>query len=312
MTRAVALAAAAALLAVAGCSSGGGGGRSSAAPTTTSTSATSTTRTPTATPTTTTATTTKPTTPTARWQHVVIAVMENHSYSDIIGNSSAPFLNRLAASGASFTQAFAERHPSEPNYLALFSGSTHGLTDDHCPLTYRGPDLGSELRAAGHSFAGYSEGLPRTGSLECTHGRYARRHVPWSDFTDLPASVNRPMSAFPSDPDRLPAVSFVIPDLDHDMHDGTVTAGDDWLRTHLGSYASWAPTHDSLLVVTWDEDDRSESNRIPTIAVGAHVRPGRVAERIDHYRLLRTIEDAFQVPPLGRAARATPISRLDG
>ena len=72
----------------------------------------------------------------------------------------------------------------------------------------------------------------------------------------------------------LPDLSFVIPDLDHDMHDGTVGEGDQWLRSHLGGYATWAATHNSLLVLTWDEDDRSESNRVVTVIAGAHVRPG--------------------------------------
>jgi hypothetical protein len=90
----------------------------------------------------------------------VLVVMENHSYGDIIGNPAAPFINGLARRGALFTQSFAVTHPSEPNYLALFSGSTHGVTDDSCPHVYHAPNLASDLAAAGKSFTGYAEGLP--------------------------------------------------------------------------------------------------------------------------------------------------------
>ena len=90
-------------------------------------------------------------------------MLENHSYGEVLGGPSAPFLASLAASGAVLTQSFAITHPSEPNYLALFSGSTQGLTDDSCPHQYAGPNLGASLLAAGRTFAGYSEDLPVAG-----------------------------------------------------------------------------------------------------------------------------------------------------
>src|SRR5262249_8750574 len=95
--------------------------------------------------------------------HVVVVVLENHSYDEIIDGSQAPFIPSLAASGAVFTQSYAVTHPSQPNYLALFSGSTQGITDDSCPHTFATPNLASELATAKYSFAGYSEGLPEPG-----------------------------------------------------------------------------------------------------------------------------------------------------
>lgn len=245
----------------------------------------------------------------SRPAHVVIVVEENHSAKRILGNPQAPFLDSLARTGASLTRMYAIRHPSEPNYVALFSGSTHGLTDDSCPHRYSGSNLGSELRAAHLSFAGYAEGLPRTGYVGCSLGKYARRHVPWTDFATLPGSVNKPLTALPTW-SSLPSVSFVIPNLDHDMHDGTIRAADTWLRTHLGSYLAWARTHNSLLVVTWDEDDHSEGNRIPTLLAGAHVRRGAVGRHTSLYGLLRTVEDWYRLPHLGRAASATGFADL--
>ena len=241
--------------------------------------------------------------------HIVIVIMENHSYGEVTGNPSAPFLNGLAARGALFTNSHAVTHPSEPNYLALFSGSTHGVTDDSCPLRLTGPNLAAELMAAGDTFAGYAEGLPATGQGVCAAGEYARKHVPWVNFTTVPASLSRPFSAFPAgDYARLPTVSFVIPNLCHDMHDCPVATGDAWARAHIGPYASWAMTHHSLLIVDWDENDGSPGNQIPTIFAGQMVQPGRYGRAITHYGVLRTIENLYRLPPLGQARTAHPIT----
>ena len=138
--------------------------------------------------------------------------MENHSYADIIGNRAAPFINELARRGALFTHSSAIAHPSEPNYLALFSGSTQGVTDDGCPNRFTAPNLAASLIRAGKTFAGYAEDLPDPGSLVCSAGDYARKHVPWADFGNVPGSVSLPFTSFPAPAfARLPSVSFVIP-----------------------------------------------------------------------------------------------------
>src|SRR4051812_22867382 len=148
--------------------------------------------------------------------------MENKASGQITGGGQAPYLASLARTGALFPNSYAVAHPSEPNYLALFAGSTMRLKDDSCPHTYAAANLGSELRAAGMSFAGFAEGLPRPGSTACTAHRYARKHVPWADFANLPPSVNLRYADLPRDHAALPTVSFVIPDLCHDMHDCSV------------------------------------------------------------------------------------------
>ena len=244
---------------------------------------------------------------------MVVVVEENHSYGQIIGNSDAPYMNALARHGMLFTRSYAITHPSEPNYIAMFSGSTHGVTSDACPVTIRSNNLGAQLRAAGLRFDGYSQSLPSTGSTVCTDGAYARKHVPWTDFPDLPGSVNKPFGSFPSDYTKLPAVSFVIPDLDHDMHDGTIAQADTWLHRKVRGYAHWARSHRSLLIVTWDEaSDGSAVNRIPTIAYGAGVRAEKYRYRVDHYRLLRTLEKIYGLRALGTAAHRKPIRNLVG
>lgn len=233
--------------------------------------------------------------------------MENRSYGDVV---EAPYVKTLARQGALFTQSYGNYHPSQPNYLILFSGSNQGVRGNSCPHTFTTANLGRALLDAGLSFVGYSDGLPRAGYTGCRHGDYARKHNPWSNFANVPAALSLPFSAFPSDFARLPTVSFVVPNLAHDMHDGSVAAGDRWLEHNLGGYVAWARTHRSLLVLTWDEDDGSKHNHIATIIVGAGVTPGSYAERIDHYRVLRTIEDAYGLAPAGATARAAPITSI--
>src|SRR6476469_3287003 len=139
-----------------------------------------------------------------RPDHVVQVMFENKKYSQINGSSSAPYLNSLAGQGAKFSQSFAITHPSQPNYLALFSGSTQGVTDDSCPHTFATANLGTELIASSLSFTGYSESMPYDGYLGCSSGGYARKHNPWVDFSTVPATSNRTLDAFPSDYSQLP------------------------------------------------------------------------------------------------------------
>ena len=239
--------------------------------------------------------------------HVVIVMEENHGYSEIIGNSQAPYINSLATSGALFTKSYAITHPSQPNYLDLFSGSNQGVTDDSCPHTFTTNNEESELRARHFTFKGFSEGLPGKGSEVCTQGEYARKHVPWTNFTNDPGKFDLPFTSFPTDYTKLPTVSWVIPNLLDDMHDGTIAQGDSWLDNKLSAYVSWAMSNNSLLIVTWDEDDGSQSNRVATIFVGPMVKTGQYSENITHYTLLRTIEAMYGLKPLGNSAGVKPI-----
>lgn len=244
-----------------------------------------------------------------RFDHIIVVVEENKPYGELVGTSATPFLNGLAASGAVLTQSYAITHPSEPNYLALFSGSTQGLTDDSCPHQYAGPNLAASVITAGETFVGYSESMSSPGSQECSSGDYARKHSPWVDFS-LPIDVNQPMTAFPVDFKQLPTVSFVIPNLQNDMHDGSIAEGDQWLTDHLGAYKDWAATHNSLLVVTTDEDDKGHGNHITTILTGAHVRGGQYPSRTDHYGMLRTLLDSRRLAPFGAAASSPAITEI--
>lgn len=247
-----------------------------------------------------------------RPDHVVIIIEENKGYSTVIGSPQAPNINYLAQHGALMTQSFAVGHPSQPNYLALFSGSTQGVTNDVVPHTFTTENLASELIAAGLTFGGYSENMPSVGFTGgAAAGGYARKHNPWVNFTNVPPACNMPFSNFPTDASKLATVSIVVPNLQDDMHDGTVQKADTWLKTHLDAYRVWADTHNSLLIVTFDEGTAAEKNRIPTIFYGPMVKVGQYAEPMNHYNVLRTIEDMYSLPHAALAASlAGPIDDI--
>ena len=254
------------------------------------------------------------------YSHIVIVVEENKDYDEIVGNEGAPYINMLRSEGANFTQMFAEEHKSEGNYFWLFSGSNQkvGFTDETPKGMIAAPNLGSELIARGLSFRGYSEDLPEVGSMVPRKNLYARKHVPWISFSNIPqgsdpdSSTNLQYLQFPSDFSKLPTVAFVIPNLINDMHNDpdNVKNGDAWLRKNIDAYYQWAKTHNSILIVTFDENEDTNGmadptdpssaakvmqNRIATIVAGARIRPGDYPEGkgINHVTILRTIEAMY-------------------
>lgn len=241
--------------------------------------------------------------------HVLIVVFENKASTQIDGSAQAPYLNSLAKRSAVYTNFRALTHPSQPNYIALFSGSTHGVRDNHCPVRIHGqPNLGRQLLDAGHTFVGYAEGMPSPGFTGCSSGRYAAKHNPWVAFDNLPAAVNQPATAMPTDYSRLPTVAFLVPDLCNDMHDCSVRHGDAWAQRVLDPYARWAQQHNSLLVVTFDEDNNSAGNRIFTLLSGARTPVGRYDRPVTLYSLLGAVERWYGLPLLGGAATAPVMS----
>ena len=250
-----------------------------------------------------------------RPDHVVIVVEENHAFDQIVGAGKAPYINSLIAEGALFTKFYAHHHPSQPNYLVMFSGGRQGIANDQCnpTRTLKTQSLGGQLIAAGLTFVGYAEGLPKVGSKTCEAGHYERKHAPWVNFADVPNESSRPFTDFPTNFEELPTIAFVIPNMVNDMHDGTFgkrrRIGDNWLKTNLDNYKEWAKTHNSLLIVTWDEDDKLKwvagettappKNRIAMIFVGEMVKAGFTSEKqYTHRDLLRTLQKMYGLPTL--------------
>jgi hypothetical protein len=245
--------------------------------------------------------------------HVIVVVLENHGYDQVVDNSDAPYINSLISGGAHLTDMHAETHPSQANYYALFSGDDQGVTDDSCvtPGFSSADNLGSELIAAGKNWASYNESLPGQGDTVCSSGDYAQKHNPWFGFSNVPTSTAYTFDQFPTDYTKLPQVSFVVPNLCNDMHDCSVSTGDTWLRDNLGAYATWAKTHNSMLAITFDEDEGTDDNRIPAIVYGQPVAAGSSSSSTySHYDLLHTIEDMYGLPHAGNSASASDISGI--
>jgi hypothetical protein len=245
------------------------------------------------------------------YSHIVVVVEENKNYDEIIGNTSqAPYLNNLASNGALLTDFTATLHPSQPNYFDLYAGSTFGITDDG---SYQepGPTLYNTLTSAGLSFKGY---VDEAGGSDFNHD-------PWVSFPEG-RSVQTDFSSFPAlfpqgDYSSLPTISFVIPGVDNDMHNGTVQQGDSWLQTNLSSYAQWAKANNSLLVVVWDEsDDESATvtadpnNIVPAILYGANIIPGQYNAPYGFENLLSTITHSYGLTAPNNAASASPITGM--
>lgn len=243
--------------------------------------------------------------------HIVVVVEENHSYKQIFNNPNAPYMNQLMKNNANLVNHYAIEHPSQPNYLDLFSGSNQGVKDDRKPeALFKSANLASELLAHKLSFGGYSEGQPSVGfnGPYDVKTNYARKHNPWANFSNLPAKLNMPLTSFPKDYSKLPTVSFVIPNQDHDIHDGTVKEADNWLKQNLDGYVQWAKKHNSILILTWDEDDWSSKNKIPTVIVGPQIKKVQYTKRTDHFTILRFIENIYGLQPLGKSKLSQPLA----
>jgi hypothetical protein len=233
---------------------------------------------------------------------VTVIIMENRDYDLVIGSSDAPYINNtLVPEAALLTDSHAVTHPSQPNYLALFSGSTQGITDDSCPHTFSANNLGAEvLSAKNETFDGYSESMPSNGYTGCSTNLYARKHNPWSDFSNVPATSNLVYNGFPDPPQSL---TFIVPNLCNDMHDCSTQTGDTWLSNNVPAILSYDNAHNGLLIITWDEadPDANGQNQIATLLLGPMIKPGQYNQNVNHYSILRTIEKILKVKCINSA-----------
>jgi len=204
------------------------------------------------------------------------------------------------------TNSHAVAHPSEPNYVELFSGNVQGVTGDECPVTSSAPNIATQLLAAHLTFRGFAEALPNAGFSGCegSKGLYRRKHNPWADFTNVPAALNQPYRWAPA------SLAFVVPNMCNDMHDCSTTVGDTWMKQHLPPIIAWNAAHDVLLIITWDEaaPDSDGTNHIATLLIGPMVKPGRYDQHIDHDDVLRTVEQIYGLPCIANACGKTGIT----
>lgn len=235
-----------------------------------------------------------------RLAHVVVVVFENRERSDVIGDDAAPTFTSLARGYADLTDYTAVTHPSLPNYLALVSGSTQGITTDCTGCTARGPSIGTSLSRKHLSWGGYAQGYPSS-------PRFAKKHMPFLYFPGQAAHVH-PLSAL--DPQRLPRFALVAPDLCDDGHDCSTTSADAFLRRFAAPLLRVPRT---VVFAVFDEGstDLGGGGRVAAVAFGTAVRPHAVwAQPTGHYGLLRTVEDALGLPHLGASAAARPVTGI--
>jgi hypothetical protein len=242
----------------------------------------------------------------AAMRPLVIVVMENHERSDLVGSSSAPYLNGLRSRGIDFTNYVGVTHPSLPNYLALASGSTAGKSgsDSIQAGEISGmTTIWNQLQNNGIGWRVYEEGMPRTCYDGTSSGEYVLRHNPAIPFSAVFRSstacgrVQRYASGVP-----LAPVTFVTPNLCHDMHDCSVATGDSWLKANIQPMIQAGAT----VVITFDEGDSSTGGggNIYTVVVGSGVTHRVNSYRYNHYSLLAAIEHRFGLRLLRNAAYA--------
>lgn len=238
---------------------------------------------------------------------VTLVIFENRDYTAIVGAKDAPYLNAaLVPQAAVMTNSHATAHPSQPNYVELFSGSVQSVTGDECPDSSHAPNIATQLLAAHFTFRGYAESMPNAGFTGCegSKGLYRRKHNPWADFSNVPGALSQPL------PWSAASLAIVVPNMCNDMHDCSTTVGDTWMKQNLPAIMKWDAAHDGLLIITWDEaaPDADGTNHIATLLIGPMIKPGRYDQHIDHDDVLRTIEQIYGLPCIANACGKTGIT----
>jgi acid phosphatase len=251
--------------------------------------------------------------------HIIVVVMENKDWSQV---RYASYTQSLEITGAELINSYGvTQDASQPNYLALWAGSTFGVTTNACPppgSPYTAENLGHALEVAGKTWRAYSENLPATGSSICTSGgtspAYTRKHEPWTDFSNLDHNNERVYSDLALDiaNNTLPNLAYVIPNNCNNTHNTgcTVTIGDTWLSNNLPAMIA-AVGNNGVVILTWDEDSGTlgNNNHILTIFKGPRVPHGfQSTGVVNHYNVLRTICDALGLAPFGEAANVAAIT----
>ncbi len=253
--------------------------------------------------------------------------MENAEYDEVIGNRAAPYVNRLAREYGLATASYAITHPSLPNYLALTSGSTHGVESDCTSCTVSsGANLVDQLEASRTSWRAYLEDVPRPCFTGGSAGGYAKKHNPFAYYADVIADPARCRKLVGFDAlaadlrgGALPTFAWLTPNLCDDGHDCSLRTADRFLaRTVPALLRELGPR--GFLVLTWDEGSSdagccgaAHGGRVATILAGPGVRRGARSSRpLDDYGVLATIEDALGLPRLAAAAdpRAGSLAAL--
>jgi hypothetical protein len=263
-----------------------------------------------------------PADPVPAFGHVWVVVLENTGYDQIVGSPNAPYLNELIAQGGLAEAYSGLGPPSQPNYLAMFSGSTHGVTDNQ-PHDIDAPTIADQLEAVGRTWGEYVQNVPPgcfTGATASGGrdgaGDYARKHAPAISFTSIRSDPARcanihDLTAF--EPGAVD-YAFIVPNLCFAMHDCSVGEGDAWMADFVPRITrSDVFSPDGVLIVTFDEGDPAAEGdgRVATILVSPMVRAGtRSVVPHDHYSLLRTIQGSWGLDCLAYSCGANTLAEF--
>jgi phosphatidylinositol-3-phosphatase len=233
---------------------------------------------------------------------IVIIVMENKHYSDIVGNSNAPYIQSMIAAGTLYTN-YQAGPGSLPDYLAMTSGLTGSTSGSN--------NIFNQLQTKGISWGEYLESMPSTCYTGGDTGSYKKAHNPAVYYNDIASSSSACANVVPYSqfsPSNLRAFSYVVPNLADDMHDGAsraaeIATGDAWLGAHVPAMVSAG----AEVIVTWDEGSSSDEH-VATIGIGGTAAVGATdGHAYTHPGLLAGLEDAWGFPLLNAAQTATPL-----
>jgi phosphatidylinositol-3-phosphatase len=261
------------------------------------------------------------------FEHIVIVVLENKEFGVIYGSAKMPYFNQLVRSYTLLTQHYAVAHPSLPNYLALIGGDTFGITFDCTSCFVDAQTLPDQIEASGRTWKTYQEDMPSACFPGPEAGDYAIKHNPFVYFKPIRLDAARcarsvvPFTQLAPDlaAGALPNFSFITPNLCNDAHDCDIRVADDWLK---GLMVKLLPALDAdgqpyLVIITWDEGQgdhsccglpRSAGGRVATLLVSPQAKAAFLDDTpYTHYSILKTIEEAWGLEFLGRAADAENV-----
>ena len=260
---------------------------------------------------------TQPTQSQPTFGHVFLLVEENHSYSEVIGNGSMPYLNSLASGGGLATRYFADLHPSIGNYFMLTTGIPKPF-DDSFSGTVSDDNIVRELLKAGKTWKSYAESLPSVGDIGSDAYPYLHHHNPFSYLSDVVGTTQAqnlvPFTQFSNDlrSGALPNFSFIAPNALNDAHDGSLAQADAWLKQNLDPLLqSSAFKNDGLLIIVFDESELSDvdhgGGHVAAIIVSPKAKKGFQSQTFyQHQSTLRLILSALGVNDFPGAAAAAP------
>jgi acid phosphatase len=253
--------------------------------------------------------------------HVVVVLEENHSYSSVVGNTAMPYFNSLASQNVLFTQYYANTHPSIGNYFMMTTGQII-TNNDSFTGTVTQDNIVRHMLTAGKTWKSYAESLPSVGYTGGNTGAYVRRHNPFTYFSDvLNSSVEKlnlvPFTQFAIDMNNnaLPNFSYIIPNVNDDAHNGTLSQADNWLKTYIAPLlANPGFQSDGILIIVFDESTDTDTahggGHIAALMVGPGVKKDyRSSTLYQHQNILRTAMDALGITSYpGAAATAADMS----